>query len=101
MKSIATAREEEVQRFPGRYVDSATSLDGRMLRSNREIRDTFRAHFRGRFARCPDLPLQVFRSYLANFPRLGAAKAAGCEGVITECEVHDALKQGGLNKSPG
>ena len=62
------------------------------------MRDAFRAHFRDRFARCPDLPLQEFRSYLADFPRLGAA---GCEGVVTECEVRDALKQVGLNKSPG
>ena len=34
-------------------------------------------------------------------PRLGAAEAASCEGVVTECEVRDALKQVGLNKSPG
>ena len=26
---------------------------------------------------------------------------ASCEGVITECEVRDALKRVGLNKSPG
>ena len=26
---------------------------------------------------------------------------AGCEGVIIECEVRDALKQVGLNNSPG
>ena len=26
---------------------------------------------------------------------------ASCEGVVTECEVRDALKQVGLNKSPG
>ena len=77
MKSNATVREEEVRRFPGRYIDSVNSPDGRVLRSNREIRDAFRAHFRDRFARCPDLPLQEFRSYL------------------------DALKQVGLNKSPG
>ena len=30
-----------------------------------------------------------------------AAEAASCEGVVTECEVRDALKQVGLNKSPG
>ena len=53
------------------------------------------------FARCPDLPIREFRSYLADFPRLGAAEAASCEGVVTECEVRDALKQVGLNKSPG
>ena len=28
-------------------------------------------------------------------------EAASCEGVVTECEVRDALKQVGLNKSPG
>ncbi len=60
------------------------------------MRDAFRAHFRDRFARCPDLPLQEFRSYLA-----GAAGTASCEVVVTECEVRDALKQVGLNKSPG
>ena len=29
------------------------------------------------------------------------AEAASCEGVVTECEVRDALKQVSLNKSPG
>ena len=53
------------------------------------------------FARCSDLTLQEFRSYLADFPRLGATEAASCEGVVTECEVRDALKQVSLNKSPG
>ena len=45
--------------------------------------------------------VQEFRCYLANFPRLEAAEAASCEGVITECEVRDTLKQVGLNKLPG
>ena len=101
MKSNATAREEEVRRFPERYIDCVKSPEGRVLRSNREIRDAFREHFRDRFARCPGLPLQVFRSYLADFPRIGAAEAASCKGVITECEVRNALKQVGLTKSPG
>ena len=65
------------------------------------MRNAFRAHFRDHFARCPDLPIREFRSYLADFPRLGVAEAACCEGVVTECEVRDALKQVGLNKSPG
>ena len=90
-----------MRRFPDWYIASVESPDGRVLRSNREMRDAFRVHFRDRFARCPDLPLQVFRSYLADFPRLGAAEAASCEGVITECEVRDTLKQVGLNNSPG
>ena len=68
-----------------------------MLRANREIRDAFRAHCRDRFASCPDLPLQKFRSYLADFPRLAAAESACCEGVIIECEVRDALKHVGTN----
>ena len=72
-----------------------------MQRLNREIRNAFRAHFRDRLARCPDPPLQGFRSNLADFPCLEAAEAASCEGVITECKVRDALKQVGLNKSPG
>ena len=100
VKSNATAREE-VRRFPDRYIASVKTPDGRLLRSGREIRDAFRAHFRDRFARCTDLPLREFRSYLADFPRLGAAEAASCEGVVTECKVRDALEQVGLNKSPG
>ena len=101
MKSNATAREKEVRRFPDRYIDSVKTPDGRLLRPSREMRDTFRAHFRDRFARYTNLLLQEFRSYLADFPRLGAAEAASREGVVTECEVRDALKQIGLNKSPG
>ena len=97
MKSNATAREE-VRRFPDQYIASVKTPDGRLLRSSREMRDAFRAHFRDRFARCTDLPIREFRSYLADFPRLGAAS---CEDVVTECKIRDALKQVGLNKSPG
>ena len=103
VKMNATAREEEVQSFLDWYIDSVKSPDGRVLRANREIRDTRKVITKvrfGRFADCPDLPLQEFRSYLAIFHRLGAAEAASCEGVITECEVRDALKQVCLNKSP-
>ena len=69
-----------------------------MLRSSREV---FRAHFRDRFALCPELQVQEFRNYLADFPHLGEAEAPSCEGVVTEYEVRSALKQVGLNKSPG
>ena len=99
MKSNATAREE-VQRFPDRYIASVKTADGRLLHSSREMRDAYRTHFRDRFARCTDLPIREFRSYLADFPRLGVTEAASCEGVVTECEVRDALRQVGLNKSP-
>ena len=95
VKTNATEREE-VRRFPDRYIDFVKTPDGRLLQSSLEMRGTFRAHF----ARCTDLPLREFRSYLADFPRLGAAEAASCEGVVTECEVRDALKQVGLSKSP-
>ena len=65
------------------------------------MRDAFRVHFPDRFACCTDLPLREFRSYLADFLRLGVAEAASCDGVVTEYEVRDTLKQVGLNKSPG
>ena len=45
---------------------------------------------------CPELQVQEFRNYLADFPRLGEAEVASCEGVVTECEVRSALKQVGL-----
>ena len=69
VKSNATAREEDVRRFPDRYIASVKTPNRRLLRSDRKIRDAFRVHFRDRFARCTDLPLREFRSYLADFPR--------------------------------
>ena len=101
MKSNATAHEEEVWRFPHQYIESVKSLDERLLWSKCEIHDAFRAHFRDHFACCPDLPVQEFHSYLADFYRLGVSEADSCKGVITECEVCDELKQVGLNKSQG
>ena len=50
---------------------------------------------------CTDLSLQEFCSHLADFPRLWVVEAASCEGVITECEVCNVLKQVGLSKLPG
>ena len=84
--------------FPHRHIECSNTPDGRVLRSSHEIREAFRVHFRDRFARCPELQVQEFRNYLADFPRLGAAEAASCEGVVTECEVRSALKQFGLNR---
>ena len=97
---MKTAREEEVRRFLDRYIDSVKTPYGRLLRSTHEMRDAFRTHFRDRLARSPDLPLQEFRSNLADFPRLGEAEAASCESVVTECKVRDVLQQVGFNKSP-
>ena len=91
-KCNAFVREEKVRRFPHRYIEFVKSPDEHAQRSNRKMREAFRAHFRDRFARFPDLSVQEFRSNLADFPNLG---------VITESEVRDALKQVSLNKSPG
>ena len=52
------------------------------------------------FARLPDIPIQDFLSYLADFPHFQEAQVAGCEGLVTECKVRDALKQVGFKKSP-
>ena len=101
VKCNAFMRKEELRRFPCRYFECVNALDGRVLRSSREIREAFQTHFRDRFARCPDLQAQEFHDYLADFPRLEEAEAASCEGAVTECEVRRALKQVGLNKSPG
>ena len=101
VRCSAFMHKEELCRYSDRYIEFVKSPDGHMLRSNREMRKAFGAHFRDRFARCPDLLVQEFRNYLADFPRLGAAEAASCEGLVTECEVRNALKQVGLNKSPG
>ena len=92
-------RKEELRRFPSRYIECVNGPDGHVLRSSREIREAFRTHFQDRFARCPDLQVQEFRNYLADFPRLSVAEAASCEGVVTECEVRSALNQVGLKKS--
>ena len=94
-------RLEEFRGFPCRYIESVKSLDEHVLWSNRDIREAFRVHFRDRFDRLPDLLIQEFRSYLADFPRLQEAEVAGFEGLVTECEVRDALRQVGLNKSLG
>ena len=101
VKCNAFEREEEIRRFPHRYIEFVKSPDGNALWSNCEMRDAFREYFPDRFARCPDFPVQEFRSYLANFPHLEEEEAASCKSLVTECEVHDALEQVGLNKSPG
>ena len=66
-----------------------------------KMREAFWVHFHDHFAHCPDLPVQEFCSNLADFPRFQEAEAASYEGMVTKCEVHDALKQISLNKLPG
>ena len=100
MKCGAFARKEEVQRFPHQYIEIVKSPNGHMLHSNQEICWAFRAHFHDRFAHCPDLPVQDFRSYLADFHHF-QSEAASCRGLVTECQVCNELNQVGLNKSSG
>ena len=76
----AFMREEELRRFPCRYIEFVKSSDGRVLRSNREMREAFRAHFCDCFARCPDFPVQEFRNYLTDFPRLGGGGSGWLQG---------------------
>ena len=87
-----SGRKEDVRRFPFRYIESIKSLDGRVLGSNRDMREAFGMHFRDRFALCPELPVQEFRSYFTDFLHLREAEVATCEGLVTECEVRDTLK---------
>ena len=101
MKCNALAGEEEVRRFSFRHIELVKFPDRWVLGSNREIRKAFWAHFRDRFACCPNLLVQEFRSYLVDLPRLRETEAACCEGLVTKCEVRDVLKQVGLNKSRG
>ena len=95
------AYEEEVQRLPFQYIDSIKSPDGLVLRLNCEMCKVFWVHFHNHFVCSPDLPVQEFRSYLADLPHLLEVKAASCKGLVTECEVCDALKQVSLKKLPG
>ena len=100
VKCNAFTCEEEVRRFPHRYIELVKTPNEHVLRSNRGIREVFRVHFRDRFARLLDLPVQEFRSYLADFSHLGNAVAVNCEGLVIECKVRDASKEVGLNKTP-
>ena len=72
--------------FSNRYIESVISPGGHVLRSRREIGEV---HF---CARLPDLPLQKIYGYLVDFLRLREAEAAASEGLVRECEIHDALK---------
>ena len=88
MKCNTLAREEEVRRFPSWYIDRTSRQTGSCL--SQIARVTKGA-----------LPVQEFCCYLAGFSHLQEAEVARCESMVTECEVHDILKQVGLNKSLG
>ncbi len=67
---------------------------------NVETNETICKGFRQYFLK-PGLNSAQFDTYLADFPRLSATEAAGCEGLIKEEEIRVALKSVGLDKSPG
>ena len=90
--------EEEEWRFPFQYIRSVKSPDRHVLLWNREMRKAFQVHF---WDCCPNLRVQEFLSYSANFPCLWEIEAVGCEGLVTESEVRNTMKQVSLNKSPG
>ena len=84
-------REEKLRRFPHPYMEFVKFPDGCELQSNRKMLEALRVHFRDHFVRCPDLPVQEFRSNLADFPCLREAEADGSVGLVTEREVCDGL----------
>ena len=71
--------KEELHRYTDRYIEFVKSLDGRMLQLNREMRKAFGVHYQHHFACCPDIPVQEFCNYLADFPRLREAEVASCK----------------------
>ena len=73
------------------FPNSVKTPDGRVLRLNCKM--PFMIIL-------PAVLISCFRSFTAISPT-SPTLAASCEGVVTECEISDALKQVGLNKSPG
>ena len=97
----AELRKEEFRRGSDRFIREVVTPEGHTLRSADDMCEAFRRHFENRFTKEPGLRTDEFRSYLADFPRLSPTEAAGCEGEITESDVHSALKKVGRGKSPG
>ena len=79
--------------YEGSPIECVISLEENRNGSHREIQETFRLHFQNFFVRLPDLPVEEFSDYLADFLQLHVAKAASCMRIVTDCEVRDALKQ--------
>ena len=94
-------RAEELRHATDRHIASVTSPEGLRRTTNEAICGEFRQYFLKLFTREPGLSSAQFDAYLADFPRLSATEAAGCEGRIKEEEIRDALKSVGLDKSPG
>ena len=94
-------RAEELRHATDRHIASVKSPEGQRRTTNEAICGEFRQYFLKLFTREPGLSSAQFDTYLADFPRLSATEAAGCEGRIKEEEIRDALKSVGRNKSPG
>ena len=84
-----------------RHIASVTSPDVQRRTTNEAIYKGVSAVFPKAFTRETGLSSAQFHTYLADFLRLSATEAAGCESRITEDEVREALKSVGLDKSPG
>ena len=91
---------EELRHATDRHIASVTSPEGQRRTTNKAICGEFRQYFLKLFTREPGLISAQFDTYLADFPRLSATEATGCEGCIKEEEIRDALKSVGLDKSP-
>ena len=93
-------RRMEGRSFPDRFMKSIETLDGRTLKGTREIVEGFRGYFSDLFTPV-ELPTGEFSSYLADFPRISEKQAADCEGLVTEAEIYEAMRQCKPGKAPG
>ena len=84
--------QEELWRFPSRYIKSVISLEMHRLRTDQEIREVFHSHLLDYFARLLDLLVNEFSGYLADFYRFQMGEVTSCEESVTDCEVHDELE---------
>ena len=92
---------EELRHATDRHIASVTSPEGHCRTTDEAICRKFRQYFVKLFTREPELTSAQFNTYLADFPRLSATEAAGCEVRIKEEGIREALKSVRLDKSPG
>ena len=74
-------RAKELRHATDQHIASVTSPDGQRRTTNEAICKEFRQYFLKLFTREPGLSSAQFDTHLANFPRLSATEAAGCEGA--------------------
>ena len=98
----AFMRKKELRRYTDWYIEFVKSPD--RPHAVVELQNAW-----GFFGRISEIGLPAaltswsreFCNYLADFPHLWAVESACCEGLVMECKARNALKQVGLNKSPG